>query len=115
MYPKLVAYHDWWLRNRDHNGNGVPEYGATRDKAHNTDSGETLFTVKNGDKEETHSGLNNYANITSEKGQYDSLEIPAQVAASWESGVTMPPSLVLSTKSNWINMSLTVANVATGR
>ncbi|EEX7577347.1 alpha-glucosidase [Escherichia coli] len=24
MYPKLVAYHDWWLRNRDHNGNGVP-------------------------------------------------------------------------------------------
>ncbi|STL03404.1 glycosyl hydrolase [Escherichia coli] len=18
MYPKLVAYHDWWLRNRDH-------------------------------------------------------------------------------------------------
>ncbi|MGK0735355.1 alpha-glucosidase [Yokenella regensburgei] len=34
MYPKLVAYHDWWLRNRDHNGNGVPEYGATRDKAH---------------------------------------------------------------------------------
>lgn len=33
MYPKLVAYHDWWLRNRDHNRNGVPEYGATRDKA----------------------------------------------------------------------------------
>ena len=85
MYPKLVAYHDWWLRNRDHNGNGVPEYGATRDKAHNTDSGEMLFTVKNGDKEETLSGLKNYANITS-KGQYDSLEIPAQVAASWESG-----------------------------
>lgn len=46
MYPKLVAYHDWWLRNRDHNGNGVPEYGATRDKAHNTESGEMLFTVK---------------------------------------------------------------------
>lgn len=46
MYPKLVAYHDWWLRNRDHNSNGVPEYGATRDKAHNTESGEMLFTVK---------------------------------------------------------------------
>lgn len=106
MYPKLVAYHDWWLRNRDHNGNGVPEYGATRDKAHNTDSGEMLFTVKNGDKEETLSGLKNYANITS-KGQYDSLEIPAQVAASPNPGVTMRQSLVLSTKSNWINMSLT--------
>lgn len=85
MYPKLVAYHDWWLRNRDHNGNGVPEYGATRDKAHNTDSGEMLFTVKNGDKEETLSGLKNYANIT-RKGQYDSLTIPAQEAAGWESG-----------------------------
>ena len=85
MYPKLVAYHDWWLRNRDHNGNGVPEYGATRDKAHNTASGEMLFTVKKGDKEETLSGLQNYAAVT-RNGQYDSLEIPAQVAASWESG-----------------------------
>lgn len=85
MYPKLVAYHDWWLRNRDHNGNGVPEYGATRDKAHNTDNGEMLFTVKKGAKEETLSGLNNYTRVV-EKGQYDSLEIPAQVAASWESG-----------------------------
>ncbi|MCW1437900.1 alpha-glucosidase, partial [Citrobacter freundii] len=70
MYPKLVAYHDWWLRNRDHNGNGVPEYGATRDKAHNTESGEMLFTVKKGNKEETQSGLNNYARVV-EKGQYD--------------------------------------------
>lgn len=85
MYPKLVAYHDWWLRNRDHNGNGVPEYGATRDKAHNTASGEMLFTVKKGDKEETLSGLQNYAAVT-RNGQYDSLEIPAQVAAGWESG-----------------------------
>lgn len=85
MYPKLVAYHDWWLRNRDHNGNGVPEYGATRDKAHNTASGDMLFTVKKGDKEEPLSGLNNYARVI-EKGHYDSLEVPAQVAASWESG-----------------------------
>ncbi|RTN25478.1 alpha-glucosidase [Enterobacter quasimori] len=85
MYPQLVAYHDWWLRNRDHNGNGVPEYGATRDKAHNTASGEMLFTVKKGDKEESLSGLNNYARVI-DKGHYDSLEIPAQVAASWESG-----------------------------
>ena len=78
----LVAYHDWWLRNRDHNGNGVPEYGATRDKAHNTESDEKCCLR---DKEETQSGLNNYARVV-EKGQYDSLEIPAQVAASWESG-----------------------------
>lgn len=85
MYPKLVAYHDWWLRNRDHNGNGVPEYGATRDKAHNTASGEMLFTVKKGNKEETLSGLKLYEEIAT-SGQYDSLAIPAQEAAGWESG-----------------------------
>ncbi|WP_394204233.1 MGH1-like glycoside hydrolase domain-containing protein [Shewanella waksmanii] len=28
FYPKLVAYHQWWYRNRDHNGNGLVEYGA---------------------------------------------------------------------------------------
>ena len=39
MYPKLVAYHDWWLRNRDHNGNGVAECGAPRDKDYSTESG----------------------------------------------------------------------------
>lgn len=57
MYPKLVAYHDWWLRNRDHNGNGVPEYGATRDKAHNTDRGEMLFTVKKATRKKRSPGL----------------------------------------------------------
>lgn len=85
MYPKLVAYHDWWLHNRDHNHNGVPEYGATRDKAHNTADGKMLFTVREGQKEQTESGLKNYDRVV-KSGQYDSIEIPAQVAASWESG-----------------------------
>lgn len=113
MYPKLVAYHDWWLRNRDHNGNGVPEYGATRDKAHNTDSGEMLFTVKNGDKEETLSGLKTTptspvkASMTASRSQHRLL-LPGNP------DVTMRQSLVLSTKSNWINTSLTVGNAATG-
>lgn len=31
MFPKLEAYHAWWYRNRDHNKNGVAEYGATLD------------------------------------------------------------------------------------
>ncbi|MCL2917365.1 MGH1-like glycoside hydrolase domain-containing protein [Shewanella litorisediminis] len=34
MYPKLVAYHQWWYRNRDHNGNGLAEYGANAHPAH---------------------------------------------------------------------------------
>ncbi|QFU25007.1 cell wall anchor protein [Shewanella eurypsychrophilus] len=36
MYPKLVAYHLWWYRNRDHNANGLAEYGANLHPAHLT-------------------------------------------------------------------------------
>ncbi|MGN2613257.1 alpha-glucosidase [Aliivibrio fischeri] len=85
MYPKLIAYHDWWLRNRDNNGNGVPEYGASRDKAHNTDNGDMLFTVEHGNKKEELAGLDKYQEII-KSGNYDHIEIPAQTAASWESG-----------------------------
>lgn len=34
MYPKLVAYHNWWYTNRDFNKNGLAEYGATVDPLH---------------------------------------------------------------------------------
>lgn len=27
MYPKLVAYHNWWYKNRDIDKNGIAEYG----------------------------------------------------------------------------------------
>ena len=29
MYPKLLAYYKWWYSHRDHDGNGICEYGAT--------------------------------------------------------------------------------------
>ncbi|MGN6420831.1 MAG: MGH1-like glycoside hydrolase domain-containing protein [Pseudobacter sp.] len=29
MYDKLVRYHRWWFTNRDHNNNGLCEYGST--------------------------------------------------------------------------------------
>ncbi len=29
MYPKLVTYHKWWYANRDHDKNGLCEYGST--------------------------------------------------------------------------------------
>ncbi|MNL06917.1 Glucosidase YgjK precursor [compost metagenome] len=29
IYPKLVRYHKWWYENRDHDRNGLCEYGAT--------------------------------------------------------------------------------------
>lgn len=29
MYPQLMAYYKWWFEKRDHDGNGICEYGAT--------------------------------------------------------------------------------------
>jgi putative isomerase len=29
MYPKLVKYHNWWYQYRDHDKNGLCEYGST--------------------------------------------------------------------------------------
>lgn len=29
MYPKLLKYYEWWYQYRDHNKNGICEYGAT--------------------------------------------------------------------------------------
>ena len=29
MYPKLKKYHNWWYENRDHDKDGLAEYGST--------------------------------------------------------------------------------------
>lgn len=29
MFPKLLKYHRWWYADRDHDGNGICEYGST--------------------------------------------------------------------------------------
>jgi putative isomerase len=29
VYPTLVRYHEWWAHERDHDGNGLAEYGST--------------------------------------------------------------------------------------
>ena len=34
MYPKLVAYHNWWYTNRDVDKNGIAEYGGMVHTAH---------------------------------------------------------------------------------
>lgn len=44
-----------------------------------------VFTVRRGDKEQKMTGLDNYSRVL-RSGRYDSIDIPAQVAASWESG-----------------------------
>ncbi|MGW3089093.1 MGH1-like glycoside hydrolase domain-containing protein [Streptomyces sp. NPDC001108] len=42
MYPKLAAYQAWWYRNRDHDGNGLAEYGATVDPANESAADQRL-------------------------------------------------------------------------
>ncbi|MDJ1136319.1 MGH1-like glycoside hydrolase domain-containing protein [Streptomyces iconiensis] len=37
MYPKLAAYQAWWYRNRDHDRDGLAEYGATIDPANDSE------------------------------------------------------------------------------
>ena len=108
MFPKLERYHRWWFRNRDHNRNGLVEYGATRDgyktkaldpqiEFHNNKEGDILFTfVPTEDYQKTPTaictdagckdyGITNYETLLA-SGNYLELEVPVQIAASWESG-----------------------------
>ncbi len=98
MYPKLKAYHQWWFRNRDHNKNGIIEYGATLDPAHNTEDLELKFWVKGTPENLPNTcsttdsdwyeciGIAQYENLLA-SGQYGQLTSGAQVAAGWESGM----------------------------
>ncbi len=97
MYPKLVAYHQWWYRNRDHDGNGFAEYGAALHPAHQNAKGEMLFylkakdTVPEGCEAKSDgwwqcAGLASYRALAQSQ-DYLALESPAQHAAGWESGM----------------------------
>lgn len=101
MFPKLAAYHAWWYRNRDHNKNGLAEYGATRHRYHNTDLGELTFKVKfeaglpvylekacqpDEDGWFMCQGMTVYEKLLV-KGDYLDLDIGAQHGSGWESGM----------------------------
>lgn len=101
LFPKLLAYHQWWYRNRDHNGNGLIEYGATNHRKHNDKQGNIKFTVKYDankqpqaltdctidDKQWLHClGMKNYELVLN-TGGYQALDISAQHGAGWESGM----------------------------
>ncbi|MCI2282947.1 hypothetical protein L3081_05500 [Colwellia sp. MSW7] len=102
MYPKLVAYHQWWYRNRDHNKNGLVEYGATKHSAHNNKQEQLTFSVQfekkplkkglmsqcsKGQENNFHCvGMNTYQTIL-EFGNYTKLDIGVQHATGWESGM----------------------------
>jgi len=111
LFPKLVGYHQWWYRNRDHNQNGLVEYGATKHRFHNNQQGKMQFKVsyaKETDAETsklTSTFVNNLTdcNLLSANefscngsdvyqriiqfGKYEQLDIGAQHGAGWESGM----------------------------
>ncbi|MGF1685473.1 alpha-glucosidase [Photobacterium japonica] len=100
MYPKLVAYHDWWKSNRDTNHNGIPEYGAAKDPIHTImgdeigsqdyqgDNSEDAmkFYVTEGEKHAI-GGLEEYNHVLDNGlATPANMEIPVKTAAGWESG-----------------------------
>ena len=99
MFDKLIAYHYWWYENRDHNGNGLVEYGATKHRFHNTSDGNINFSVQfsepptwltdcktDNDNWYQCSGMALYEKVL-EQGNYQDLDIGAQHGAGWESGM----------------------------
>ncbi|WP_019026396.1 alpha-glucosidase [Colwellia piezophila] len=103
MLPKLQRYHQWWYRNRDHNQNGLVEYGATKHRFHNNAQGDISFKVRyltqpNSpaiDLKACHSadedwyscsGISLYQNIIA-SSDYDDIDIGAQHGSAWESGM----------------------------
>jgi len=102
MFDKLMAYHQWWFRNRDHNGNGLIEYGGSKHRKHNTEEGKLRFSAKLSDKLHDENvkrfctlskqgwysceGIDLYNQVI-EQANYLQLDVPVQHAAGWESGM----------------------------
>ena len=108
MLPKLQRYHQWWYRNRDHNQNGLVEYGATKHRYHNNAQGDISFKVRyvtppNNAMPDSPdidlsscqsadenwylcSGISLYQKIIA-SSDYDDIDIGAQHGAGWESGM----------------------------
>ena len=108
MYPKLVAYHDWWKNNRDSNHNGIPEYGAAKDPVHTVMGNEVGSSEINGDNTEDAmkfsvkkdtplasdedayhhvGGLKEYNQVLDDGlATPANMSIPVKTAAGWESG-----------------------------
>ncbi|MEW6994277.1 alpha-glucosidase [Colwelliaceae bacterium MEBiC 14330] len=103
MFPKLQRYHQWWYRNRDHDQNGLVEYGASKHRYHNTADGKISFKVRylvkpisqeinltSCQSQPQHwyhcSGIKLYQSILAHAA-YDDIDIGAQHGAGWESGM----------------------------
>ncbi|GHE86896.1 alpha-glucosidase [Thalassotalea profundi] len=103
LFPKLIQYHKWWYRNRDHNKNGLVEYGATKHPLHNNEQDQLTFEVHyNTTNQHKNIDLSNCKTLSTHQfkcageqlyqqviqdGHYTKLDIGAQHGAAWESGM----------------------------
>ncbi|MBL8299670.1 MAG: alpha-glucosidase [Rhodanobacteraceae bacterium] len=99
IYPRLLAYHRWWYLRRDHDGDGLVEFGATRHPAHEDAEGRLRFTQARIQQPPATDCVRNepvqgfdctgyalYRKILREQPKAEVL-VPVIEAAAWESGM----------------------------
>ena len=84
MYPKLVAYHNWWYTNRDIDRNGVAEYGGM---VHDVCYDWTSYGYEVGQNVEGFGIVNEKGFVIDENGERVVCPEAGIEAAAWESGM----------------------------
>lgn len=84
MYPKLVAYHNWWYTNRDIDHNGVAEYGGM---VHETCYDWTNYDYEVGQEVEGFGVVGEDGTMLDANGERVVCPDAGIEAAAWESGM----------------------------
>ena len=84
MYPKLVAYHNWWYTNRDIDQNGIAEYGGM---VHETCYDWTGYGYEIGQVVEGFGTVNDQGFVLDTNGERIVCPEAGIEAAAWESGM----------------------------
>lgn len=98
MRAKLESYHQWWYKNRDHNHNGLVEYGASLHPLHMNEKDQMRFQIKSANQELVQGcqpsanelqdclGIDTYNRVLDQK-LATQINLPVQEAGAWESGM----------------------------